>query len=101
MKESLGVLQPTLFEGGPGGGAVHDAISLGVPSIVSDIPVNKEIKAENVYFFKTKDAEDLSKKMHNLIVNSPSKPSKEKLLLLRKENLLKTGRSLEEIINYS
>ena len=45
MKRAMAVIQPTLFEGGPGGGAVYDAVSLGVPALVSDIPVNRELDA--------------------------------------------------------
>ena len=29
LKNSIAVIQPTLFEGGPGGGSAYDAISLG------------------------------------------------------------------------
>ena len=43
MREAIAVIQPTLFEGGPGGGAVYAAIGLGQPVIVSDISVNREI----------------------------------------------------------
>ncbi len=60
---SLGVLQPTLFEGGPGGGAVYDAVAMGIPAIVSDIPVNLEIESDNIYFFKTGSASDLAIKI--------------------------------------
>ena len=54
------MLQPTLFEGGPGGGAAYDAVALGVPSILSDIPVNLEIDDPNVKFFKVGDAQSLA-----------------------------------------
>lgn len=37
MKDALGIIQTSLFEGGPGGGCVLDAISLETPSIVSNI----------------------------------------------------------------
>jgi glycosyltransferase involved in cell wall biosynthesis len=60
MKHACAVVQPTLFEGGPGGGAVYDAISLGVPAIVSDIPVNREIEDEQVDFFPAGDAAKLA-----------------------------------------
>lgn len=67
LKKSVAVIQPTLFEGGPGGGAAYDAISLGKPLIVSDIPVNLEIEdAERVFFFKAKSVEDLAEKMNIL-----------------------------------
>ena len=54
------MLQPTLFEGGPGGGATFDAVALGVPSILSDLPVNLEINDPIVTFFKTGCAEALA-----------------------------------------
>jgi len=61
LKNSIAVIQPTLFEGGPGGGASYDAISLGKPLIISDIEVNREIdKDERVFFFKAKNAESLA-----------------------------------------
>ena len=44
MRSAVAVIQPSLFEGGPGGGAVHDAIAIGQRTIVSDIPVNREIE---------------------------------------------------------
>jgi glycosyltransferase involved in cell wall biosynthesis len=64
LKQSSAVIQPTLFEGGPGGGAAYDAIALGKPLIVSDIPVNLEIeKDDRVFFFRSKDVGDLVLKM--------------------------------------
>ncbi|MBS1665937.1 MAG: glycosyltransferase [Bacteroidetes bacterium] len=64
MIRSEGLLQPTTFEGGPGGGAVYMAVAYGIPSIVSDIDVNLEIKNEPlVTFFKVKDSNDLALKM--------------------------------------
>jgi glycosyltransferase involved in cell wall biosynthesis len=61
MMASRAVIQPTLFEGGPGGGSVFDALSIGVPVIVSDIEVNKELPSINeVTFFQTKDPHSLS-----------------------------------------
>jgi len=63
MAQSIAVLQPTLFEGGPGGGSVYDALSIGIPCIISDIPVNTEIEEENVFFFKTGSAKDMAEKM--------------------------------------
>jgi len=68
LKKSIAVIQPTLFEGGPGGGSAYDAISLGKPLIVSDIPVNQEIeKDERVFFFEAKSVSDLANKMQNVV----------------------------------
>jgi glycosyltransferase involved in cell wall biosynthesis len=55
MKGALALVQPTLFEGGPGGGAVYDAVALGVPCLVSDIPVNREITEPGIEFFPVGD----------------------------------------------
>lgn len=61
MMASRAVIQPTLFEGGPGGGSVFDALSIGVPVIVSDIEVNKELPSiDEVTFFRTKDPVSLA-----------------------------------------
>ena len=49
MKNSLAIIQPTLFEGSPGGGVLEDAISIGVPAIISDIKVNLEAKKRSQY----------------------------------------------------
>ncbi len=64
MKNSIGVIQPTLFEGGPGGGMVYNALCLGVCCLVSDIEVNREIKGYNtVFFFDPEKEDDLAKLM--------------------------------------
>lgn len=104
MRKAVGVLQPTLFEGGPGGGASYDAIALGIPVVLSDIPVNKEIEEENVLFFKLKSPEDMADKMEELIRKRESnelvKPNKEVLLLKGNERLDMLGDRLLEAINY-
>ncbi len=64
MKHACVVIQPTLFEGGPGGGAVYDAVSLDVPVILSDIPVNREINASTIEFFPAGDAPALAGKLN-------------------------------------
>lgn len=63
MKQAVAVVQPTLFEGGPGGGASYDAVSLGIPVIASDIPVNLEINVGNVSYFKAGDFHALAEIM--------------------------------------
>lgn len=52
LKRAIALIQPTLFEGGPGGGAVYDAISLGVHCVVSDIDVNRELVESGISFFQ-------------------------------------------------
>lgn len=65
MKNAVAVIQPTLFEGGPGGMSVCEAVSMGVRVIASDIPINHELPIEKNYLelFEKKNAKDLSEKM--------------------------------------
>ena len=64
LKHSCALIQPTLFEGGPGGGAVYDAVSLGVPAIVSDIPVNRELPQDDrIVFFPARNPGTLAARM--------------------------------------
>lgn len=63
IRGSVALIQPTLFEGGPGGGAVYDAVALGRRSIVSDIPINTEIEESTVTFFKASNVESLAAQM--------------------------------------
>ena len=70
MKGAAALLQPTLSEGGPGGGAVYDAIAIGTPSIVSNIPVNLEIANEDlISFFPAGDASMLAMAMKSILAN--------------------------------
>jgi glycosyltransferase involved in cell wall biosynthesis len=63
VRGSVALIQPTMFEGGPGGGAVYDAVALGVPCVVSDVPVNLEIDEAGVRFFKSRDPASLREVM--------------------------------------
>jgi len=67
MKSSVALVQPTLFEGGPGGGAVYDAVSLGIPCLVSDIDVNRELDEPLVDFFAAGDAASLAAQMQKIV----------------------------------
>jgi len=66
LKKSLCIIQPTLFEGGPGGGSSYDAISMGIPVIASSIPINLEMDCGKLFFFNAGDPVDLSEKMKSL-----------------------------------
>lgn len=81
MRSAIAVIQPTLFEGGPGGGAAYDAFSMGVPLIVSNIKVNLEIEAsERVFFFEAGDALSLSSQLTEVANAKMKKLSNEELL---------------------
>ena len=71
MRRSLAVIQPTLFEGGPGGGSVFDAVSLGVSAIVSDIAINKEIAEPTVRYFRASDSNALAAAMIERVKAGP------------------------------
>lgn len=73
MRGALAVIQPTRFEGGRGGGAAVDAMSLGVPIILSDIAINKELQGQRVTFFKTGSPSDLSQKV-KIVLTKKIKP---------------------------
>lgn len=67
MRGTIAVIQPTEFEGGPGGGAVFDAVSLGVPTVVSDIPVNCEIARYVTRYFRADDGGSLLEQMRAVL----------------------------------
>jgi glycosyltransferase involved in cell wall biosynthesis len=99
LKNCIGIIQPTLFEGGPGGGAVYESVAYGIPSIVSDIPVNKELNDDTVTFFKTGSPEDLACKMKIIYENEQRKYSIEDLTKKNKASLLKFGQQLLSVMD--
>lgn len=100
MKKSVAVLQPTLFEGGPGGGCIYDAVSLGVPAIISDIPVNREVEGKNIYFFKAGAHDELAEKMQYLLQTHVQRPTIDQLIMMGQANLEKLGDTLLEVVSY-
>ena len=99
MKDAIAVLQPTLFEGGPGGGSSYDAISLGVPLILSDIPVNREVLGDNIFFFHARNPESLFDQMLRLMGAQFTRPSKVILKLKSLNNQTLLGNRILEGIN--
>ena len=91
LKKSIAVIQPTLFEGGPGGGAVYESVAFGIPSIVSDIPVNQELNDETVTFFNTGSPEDLAEKMKMVELTEKKQYSPEELIKKNNQSLTKLG----------
>lgn len=100
LRESIAVIQPTLFEGGPGGGSIYESIAYGVPSIVSDIPVNMELEDESVTFFKNGSPEDLAEKMHLVISKSRIIYSNSDLVEKNNIQLDRLGKTLKDIIHF-
>jgi glycosyltransferase involved in cell wall biosynthesis len=63
------LIQPTLYEGGPGGGAVYDAYMYGIPIILSDIEINNEVvDCGNIIRFDAGNSADLCSKMNLAIL---------------------------------
>jgi glycosyltransferase involved in cell wall biosynthesis len=81
MREAIAVIQPTLFEGGPGGGAVYAAIGLGQPVIVSDISVNREIAEYVDEYFAPDDPKALLACMCRAM--DKARPKRDRASLLR------------------
>lgn len=101
MKHALAVLQPTLSEGGPGGGSAYDAISLGVRVIASDIDVNKELEGEPyVDFFHTGDPVDLAARMREVCCEPTRRPDTAQLREAGKRRTLRGGLALLEAIDF-
>lgn len=63
LRGAVALVQPTLFEGGPGGGAVYDAVAVGQRCLVSNIPVNMEINEPEVSFFEAGNPLSLAERM--------------------------------------
>jgi len=100
MKRSQAVIQPSLFEGGPGGGCTYDAVSIGVPVIVSNILINKEIVAENIQFFDAGSDESLAEKMIEILEVNITRPLQQELFRMGQVNLSNLGDRLIEAIEY-
>lgn len=102
MRRARAVLQPSLFEGGPGGGSVYDAVSIGVPVILSDIPVNCEIPSRlgQIYFFERGCPADLAEKMQAILHSPSNAPSNEDLLRRSLGNASRLGKSLLVVCNF-
>jgi glycosyltransferase involved in cell wall biosynthesis len=102
MLRSVAVVQPTLFEGGPGGGSVYMAVANGIPTIVSDIPVNKEIQNETlVTFFKASNPEDLAEKMGQAVMKKRNIETYTVLDSRNKKRLEAVGNTILDCIEYT
>ncbi|UUW09500.1 glycosyltransferase [Flavobacterium plurextorum] len=98
LKDSIAVIQPTLFEGGPGGGAVYESVAYAIPSIVSDIPVNLELDDESVTFFNAGSFEDLASKMKIVYKQNNVKYTFEELKMRNEKRMLSMGQQIIQTI---
>jgi glycosyltransferase involved in cell wall biosynthesis len=100
MRRSVALIQPTLFEGGPGGLAVFDAVSSGTPALISDIPVNLEVDIGAIEFFRSGSAEDLADKMSAALRHPELRWSAEKTLSSLRARQKELGELLSHAISY-
>lgn len=101
MRKSTAVIQPTLYEGSPGGLAVYDSVAIGVPAIISDIPINKEIHEDNIIFFKTGSSSDLAEKMKYVLSKKLTRYNNEKLIALGKKRTMNLADKVLESISFA
>ncbi len=89
MKRAIAVVQPTLFEGGPGGGSVYDATGIGVRAIISDIACNRELPPdpEKRFWFKPRVAADLADQMIHVVGLPYTQPTIEDLYQISKRSI--------------
>jgi glycosyltransferase involved in cell wall biosynthesis len=99
LKNAVAVVQPTLFEGGPGGGSVYDAIAVGLPAIVSDIPVNLELQGMDVTFFPANDSETLAQRMREQLAAPKKKIANETLIANGRQRRASCGEVLWQAID--
>lgn len=97
MKNAVAVIQPTIFEGGPGGGSVFDSEALGVRSIVSDIPVNKELPvSDRLVLFEANNPRSLANKMRLFWLANYVRPSDTELESIAESRLSAYAQCLEK-----
>jgi glycosyltransferase involved in cell wall biosynthesis len=94
MRSAVAIIQPTLFEGTPGGLAISEAIGVGQRVIVSDIPVNREIQEYVDEYFPPTDARALFDAMSKLRDQPSPRPVQERLLAEGLERRRHFGRVL-------
>jgi len=84
---------------------ILEAMSSGLPTLLSDIPVSREIAGDSSLYFSPKSAEDLARNIMNLVHNptllKPFKVSTSKLALEYswKTTFLKTFEVYEKILH--
>lgn len=99
MVNSVSVINPSLFEGWST--TVEETKSLGIPIILSDIPVHREQNPEKGIFFDPKDAESLADIMWNMITNNDNNERDSQIISANKmciQQRLEFGKKYEKII---
>ena len=81
MRNSVALIQASLFEGGPGGGSSYEAVSLNVPIFASNIKVNREMgQSKNIKYFNPHDVNNLA----DLLLNHTFKTKRYNIKQIKK-----------------
>lgn len=94
VRGAIAIIQPTALEGGPGGGSVFDAVALGVPTVVSDLSVNREIAEHVTAYFPLDDVEGLARRLHERLASDTTALSPTELLRLGGERRRRQGHAI-------
>ena len=94
LKHSVALVQPTLFEGGPGGGSTYEAVALGQRVLLSDLPVNREADCGDVRFFPCGDHLALARLMESALAEIPEPRDQAKLLAQSDASLRRYGEAI-------
>lgn len=87
MKHSRALLQPSLFEGDPGGCSVYNANALLVPVIMSDIRVNREAAGcKEIMLFRAEDAREMADRMECLLKENKKVVATEEIMAHSQKN---------------
>lgn len=91
---SLGIIQPSEFEGGAGGGAIAEALAYGVPCLVSNIQIHSELHQKYLRYFNVDDVGSLKKAIIDFINTPVPRPNETELAEFRLDLLRKMGTAL-------
>ena len=79
LRGALAMVQPTRYEGSPGGMSTFQAAGLGVPALLSDIEVNREAQGAGIRHFRVGDADDLARQIRDVLAQPPARPDRAQL----------------------
>jgi glycosyltransferase involved in cell wall biosynthesis len=79
LRGALAMVQPTRYEGSPGGMSTFQAAGLGVPALLSDIDVNREAQGAGIRHFRFGDADNLARQIRDLLAQPPPRPDRSQL----------------------
>ena len=98
LREARAVIQPSMFEGGPGGGAGAEAVAMDRPLILSNIEVNREIDHfDCTAYFEAGNHASLAQVMSKFVTGDYVSKSKDKLIEEGEARLRALGRSLIDV----